>query len=421
MALNLQEREDGNELLHIGFNQDFGCFAVGTNTGFRIYNCDPFKETFRRDFTSGGIGVVEMLFRCNILALVGGGEMPRYPPNKVMIWDDHQNRNIGELSFRSPVKAVKLRRDRVVVVLERKIYVYNFHDLKLIDHIDTIQNPHGLCALCPNSNNTILACPGPEKGTVHLELYDVRKNKVLVAHESDLACISLNLDGTRLATASDKGTLIRIFDTSNYTMLQELRRGMDRARILSIAFNAASQYVACSSDHGTVHVWGLKGSGVGNGGGQHGSGADHAARRRVDVNMNSGGGSGNHDKKSSTGGTDENTKSALSYFGSLVPSYFQSEWSFAQFRTNESHTLVAFGPTPNTIIIVGADGSFWKASYEGGGECVEQNYYKFVAENKSGNGSGNGSGSGESGGGGTANGSGESGGRKGSGDDTQKG
>jgi hypothetical protein len=120
-----------------------GCFAVGTDRGFRIYNCEPFKETFRRDFAGGGIGIVEMLFRCNILALVGGGSSPKFPPNKVMIWDDHQNRCIGEVAFRSDVRSVRLRRDRVVVALSSKVYVYNFADLSLLDHIETVDNPRG--------------------------------------------------------------------------------------------------------------------------------------------------------------------------------------------------------------------------------------------------------------------------------------
>mmetsp|Transcript_8959 Transcript_8959/g.17466 ORF Transcript_8959/g.17466 Transcript_8959/m.17466 type:complete len:371 (+) Transcript_8959:59-1171(+) len=355
--------EATNELLFVGFNQDYGCIACGTDKGFRIYNCDPFKETHRKDFQKGGIACVEMLFRCNILALVGGGAYPRFPPYKVMIWDDHQNRCIGELSFRSDVKAVKLRRDRVVVVLEHKIYVYNFADLKLVDHIETIKNPAGLCALCPYASNTVLVCPGLQKGHVRVELYDMKKTTIIPAHETSLACFALNHDGTRLATASEKGTLIRTYDTATGNLLQELRRGADRAEIYSICFSPNTQWLAVSSNHGTIHIFKLneKGKAI-----QQDSKAKDAPQKEEAPNLKV------EDPSKA------NPKSSFSFMKGILPKYFSSEWSYAQCKIPDSRTIVAFGPS-NSIIAVSADGNFYKATFDPekpGSEC------KFVARNK---------------------------------------
>lgn len=60
-----------------------------------------------------------------------------------------------------------------------------------------------------------------------------------------------------MATASDKGTVIRVFSVPNGEKVFQFRRGSYSARIFSISFNAVSTLLAVSSDTDTVHIFKL--------------------------------------------------------------------------------------------------------------------------------------------------------------------
>jgi hypothetical protein len=73
---------------------------------------------------------------------------------------------VSEVFFFLQVRAVRLRRDRIVVALEHKVLSYNFADLKLLHQIETLGNSRGLLALSSAADATVLACPGLHTGQV---------------------------------------------------------------------------------------------------------------------------------------------------------------------------------------------------------------------------------------------------------------
>lgn len=85
-----------------------------------------------------------MMYKTNIIVLVLSKAK-----NKVVIWDDFEKKNRTEITFNNNniIKNIKLRKDMLVVVLEDKIFVFNFETLKLIEQVETCANPLGLCGL----------------------------------------------------------------------------------------------------------------------------------------------------------------------------------------------------------------------------------------------------------------------------------
>lgn len=141
-----------------------------------------------------------------------------------------------------------------------------------------------ICALSPSADNSYLAYPSPVPSPIStlatqstsqappppttpttsqsgdVLLFSTRSltvSNVIQAHKSPISYLSINSTGTLLATASDKGTVIRVWSIPGAEKLYQFRRGTREARIYSINFNVVSTLLAVSSAHDTVHIFKL--------------------------------------------------------------------------------------------------------------------------------------------------------------------
>ncbi|XP_066064967.1 WD repeat domain phosphoinositide-interacting protein 4 isoform X4 [Chamaea fasciata] len=213
---------------------------------------------------------------------------------------------------------------------------------------DTRDNPKGIVDLCPSLERALLVFPGHKCGS--LQLVDLGSAKpgtssapvTINAHQSEVGCAALSPPGTLVASASRRGTLIRLFCTQSRARLLELRRGTDPATLYCLAFSPDCSFLCAVSDKGTGHVFALR-----------------------DTRLN--------------------RRSALARVGKVGPvlgPYVESQWSLASFTVPaEAPGVCAFGRagrSPSSVIAVCVDGTFHKYVFSPDGNCNREAFDVFL-------------------------------------------
>ena len=334
------------KIYSLSFNQNFTLFSFGTENGFKIFNTSKVNQNYEKNL-SGGIRKCELSYQSNYLALVGGGKTPYYNNNKVVIYNDAEELIESEYKFTTPVLNVKIKKDLLFIICEKKIYVFNVQNSQNIDSFDTVNNIKGLIAINGNPENTILAYPiefGREnnKGYVSIKNYN----------------------------SNEKGTLIRIHSCKDGTLMQECYRGKEKAEIIYISFDINYKYIGVSSDRKTIHIWKLD---------------NIIERKKKERNLNF--------SKSFNFKDSQNFKMQLeSHLNNKNPSFknlveiedisreeiclkeiknYKNESSFAKIRMSEPYCIFCFRPK-DIVNIISYTGKYSEAQIDSkkGGDCV---------------------------------------------------
>ena len=246
------------KILYVGFNYNASYFMLGTDVGFQVHQSYPIALKFSR-VLNGGIGLVQILNKSNIFCLVGGGESPKYAPNKLLIWDDKKGKEIYEFRFSSFVSNCFIKRKYIFAFCKESINIINMKTMKIIKEIATKTNPEGIGSISSDIDKYILAWPTFNPGEAEIkDFQDLKINTQSIkikAHNNEIVYLQLNKDGTKLATASINGTMIRIFNVINKQLLQEFKRGNGYAKIYSINFSFNDNTLSITSDHGKAYIF----------------------------------------------------------------------------------------------------------------------------------------------------------------------
>jgi WD40 repeat protein len=240
---------------------NYSCIALATFTGFRIYSVNPFQLLYKNEV--GPISIIEMLYKTNIVLLVGLTEYSNFSPKRITIWTTLKNTVLCiSHHFTSKIIIAKINKERMIIGDKNYLHIYETKSMNFLYSYVVSDITLGNLILSKNSEKNNWFCYSTSKDEGMVNVYDAMDQKgvkvQIKAHKSPVFKMCLNYEGDRLATCSCKGTIIRVFSLPKGDKLCTFKRGVSPAFIFCLNFSRNSEKLVETCENGFLHVFDIK-------------------------------------------------------------------------------------------------------------------------------------------------------------------
>lgn len=232
-------------LVYLSFSHDASCIIAADASTVHWLSCDTFslrclyqeQDASRAVVAACGDMLDEKAPTCAVVTVrITGAERPagskatatfavrRWRPGYLNYHWRYDDRVMEiEAGAGGEVLAVRVHGCRTFLVHDGRVDVYGPEKNGGVLHRVETRGGEPLCAASHDAPLSF-ACTGAEVGEVHVERWAGEFAPLSFrAHSSRLGCVAMSWDGRIVATASFKGTIVRVFHAADGTLLREVR------------------------------------------------------------------------------------------------------------------------------------------------------------------------------------------------------
>lgn len=222
----------------------------------------------------GNLKIAIPFFQSEILFLVGEKNNKINPSNKLIIWSDKQNKEIGSVILNSDIIDVLVEKYVFFIILKKKVLMFDLKNLKYITtfedfNIDNQLNSK-LFAVSSDLNSTLISLflvsdmnPNnikihkfviePNSGTVtsKFQMNIILKDFKLIQH------LEVDSKGQILIAVDETGRKLRLYSTLNYRCMYKFSIGNKNKIIKKVCFDGTNKYFSVVSDSENIYFFKL--------------------------------------------------------------------------------------------------------------------------------------------------------------------